>query len=228
MCGKILAVTFDGDGTLWDVLGAARIALESVAASINSDSPGDRGGIDVAELESARAAVEQEHPRWPMEQLRRQSFADVLARHGHPGTHIDHLWNTFVSDRRANTVTFSDAIPSLKSLHQSGIKTCLLSNGNTLPEHVGLGGLFDQEQVAEYTGVRKPDPAAFAVAAAALDCEPAAILHVGDSVREDYEAAQRAGFHAVLLDRRHEDSSSAESCIISTLARLPGIVCGNG
>jgi 2-haloalkanoic acid dehalogenase type II len=215
----IAAVTFDGDGTLWDVLTAAREALASVAEIINGEQPDRQNPVTVIELEQARTNSERNYPQWPMADLRQQSFTDVLVKHGIDGINAEKLWASFLESRRANTRPYDDAIPTLRALRHRGLKTCLLSNGNTLPEHVGLAGLFDYVQVAEYVGVRKPNPEAFTLAAQSLDCSPKSILHVGDDSNDDYAAARTSGFHAVLLSRDGTDISA-----IDTLAAVPGIV----
>lgn len=212
----IAAVTFDGDGTLWDVLSGASSALGAVAETISRHR---ETTVTVTELEQARSDAEHEHPDWSMEALRRQSFAVVLARYGPAGTRLDtdRLWQQFLAARRAHTRTFDDVLPALRLLRDRQVRTCLLSNGNTLPEHVGLDGMFDHVQAAEYAGVRKPDPAAFATAATALRCAPEQILHVGDDPREDHAAALAAGFRAVLLRR----SGPSSDDVIATLAPVP-------
>ena len=51
----------------------------------------------------------------------------------------------------------------------------------------------------EETG--KPDPEIFLRACARLGSAPEECLHVGDSLREDYDAARAAGLAALHLDR---------------------------
>lgn len=49
-------------------------------------------------------------------------------------------------------------------------------------------------------GVAKPDPAIFAVALEALDVDPAAVVHVGDTVYADVDGAAAAGIRPVHVD----------------------------
>jgi HAD superfamily hydrolase (TIGR01509 family) len=53
--------------------------------------------------------------------------------------------------------------------------------------------------VSQRVGTIKPDPAIFAVAAAALDASPTEILHVGDDWVADVVGAKRAGWRAAYL-----------------------------
>ena len=219
--GKSLrAVSFDGDGTLWEVLGAPDDALVAVAAAINQGQPAGASIVEVSHLEAARAQAERMHPGWSMNSLRRQSFADLLDTYQVVGVSLDDLWAGFLGARWARTRLFDDAIPVLRRLRDCRIRTCLLSNGNTLPENVGLEGLFDHAQVAEDVGVHKPDPAAFAMAAAGLGCSPDTILHVGNEECADFAGALKAGFRAVLLCR----TSPIVAGSILSLSAIPDIV----
>lgn len=50
-------------------------------------------------------------------------------------------------------------------------------------------------------GVKKPDPAIYQAACAALRCQPRDVLWIGDSRRADYEGPQACGMQARLIDR---------------------------
>jgi len=53
--------------------------------------------------------------------------------------------------------------------------------------------------VSSEIGAEKPDPRAFRAVEKALNLSPKNILHVGDSLEQDYLAAQAAGWQAVLV-----------------------------
>jgi FMN phosphatase YigB (HAD superfamily) len=51
-------------------------------------------------------------------------------------------------------------------------------------------------------GIEKPDPRIFEVARkAAGSPDPTSMLHIGDSFKKDYQAAEKVGWHALLIDR---------------------------
>lgn len=54
---------------------------------------------------------------------------------------------------------------------------------------------------SQLSGVRKPDPAFFAMMIASTNHDPGEILYVGDSLKLDIAPALRAGIDAVLIDR---------------------------
>ncbi len=78
--------------------------------------------------------------------------------------------------------------------------------------------------VSVEAGCTKPNAAIFGQAAAALKMPAAAILHVGDSVTNDLEGAQAAGFRALLLDRHQRKNRPGH---IQTLGELAEMVSGS-
>jgi putative hydrolase of the HAD superfamily len=62
--------------------------------------------------------------------------------------------------------------------------------------------LFDIIVGADTTKDRKPHPAVFRFALARLQVKPQEALFVGDSLESDYRGAEKAGIHALLLQRR--------------------------
>ncbi len=156
--------------------------------------------------------------------MRRTSFAHVLGHSKPAGASVSALWTSFVTQRWANTRPFDDVVPTLRSLRAVGIKTGLLSNGNTRPENVGLDGLFDFVLVSEFEGIRKPDPVVFANAASDLECAPRDILHVGDDITDDYAASKNAGFQALLLQRNTPYIANDSTASLTTLTELPPLI----
>jgi putative hydrolase of the HAD superfamily len=53
--------------------------------------------------------------------------------------------------------------------------------------------------ISSEVGYRKPAPAFFEAVGKAAGCGPADIVHVGDDMANDYDAAEAAGLHAVLV-----------------------------
>jgi putative hydrolase of the HAD superfamily len=126
---------------------------------------------------------------------------------------------------------YDDVLPTLEGLRRAGIRTAALSNWDErlrpLLEGLQLAHFFDPIIVSSEVGSAKPDPAIFHLAARALELPPDSILHVGDDPSLDL-AASRAGFHAVLIDRKHPDCAwphiHSLTCI-PELTRQPRLVC---
>jgi putative hydrolase of the HAD superfamily len=139
---------------------------------------------------------------------------------------------------------FDDAQPALEALTARGLRLGIISNWDErlrpLLASLGLAEHFRASIISCEAGHVKPDPEIFVRAATELDCEPAALVHVGDSVLEDAEGARAAGMRAVLIDRsgrrgrpgEEEPAGSADRPpprvggykVISSLMALPGLL----
>jgi len=69
-------------------------------------------------------------------------------------------------------------------------------------------------------GVRKPDPAIFALAVRRLGCEPAEVLYVGDSFEKDIVGAHAAGLRTGWLTGAVERPCGSPECVDVRLRRL--------
>jgi putative hydrolase of the HAD superfamily len=100
---------------------------------------------------------------------------------------------------------FADVLPALDALAAAGLRLAVISNWDERLSRVldalEVGDRFDDVVVSAEVGVEKPHAGIFAAAAARLGCDPRAIVHVGDSVREDVEGALAAGWGALHLAR---------------------------
>lgn len=100
---------------------------------------------------------------------------------------------------------FRDVRPALRRLRANGYRLAVVSNWepsleNTL-DQLGLRHYFEVIVTSAVEGVWKPDPRLFEIARERMGARGEEILSVGDHMERDVEAAQRAGLHAVLLDR---------------------------
>ena len=110
----------------------------------------------------------------------------------------------------------------LKSRYQLG----LVSNGNTYPERVGLGDVFNFVLLAVECGIAKPDRRIFELALDQCGCDASQVVHVGDSLPSDVRGANGIGIRSVWLNR---DGAANETGItpdheISDLRELPDIL----
>ena len=81
-------------------------------------------------------------------------------------------------------------------------------------DRAGIGGLFDHHGLSGVTGLRKPDPRAFLLAAQALGVAPADCIMVGDRIDNDVVPAKGLGMAAIQLrsgrHRRQRPRTPAE------------------
>jgi putative hydrolase of the HAD superfamily len=89
-------------------------------------------------------------------------------------------------------------------------------------ERYGLLAYFKHTTFSDEVGVRKPDPAIFALTLAALGAVPAAALHVGDHPVLDVEGARAAGMRVIHVtgSPRARDTGRADA-VIPRLSGLP-------
>ncbi len=118
---------------------------------------------------------------------------------------------------------YPDVRPVLEALAARGIPLAVVSNWDSylprLLELQGLAGYFRSVSVSAIEETGKPDAEIFRRTCARVGVPAAETLHVGDSLRDDYEGAKAAGLCAVLLDRRGEHRDVAER--IASLSELP-------
>ncbi len=132
------------------------------------------------------------------------------------------LWERFTEPDAWHV--FPDVRPCLESLAAAGIRLAALSNWDErlgpLLQRLDLARHFEVIVVSAEAGAHKPSPEIFAHAAHRLRLAPADLLHVGDSAREDAEAARACGWSSLLLRRGRCTGQPLDQ--LSSLAELPG------
>lgn len=108
---------------------------------------------------------------------------------------------------------FADSLPLVDAARAAGVPVAIVSNWDArLPELVaslGLDTRVDAVIASFQVGAEKPDGRIFTAALARFGSPPPErVLHVGDSLSEDFVGARAAGLLALHLDRarRHPDS----------------------
>lgn len=120
----------------------------------------------------------------------RRYFEDLYHRFAHPKH-----WRLF-----------PDALPTLRALRGKKRTIGIVSNWDSrllvLSERIGLTKEVEFVLASAVEGVAKPDRRLFLKALKLARVAASEALHVGDSLKEDYEGARRAGIGALLLDRQ--------------------------
>lgn len=124
---------------------------------------------------------------------------------------------------------YPDALPMLKTLGRCGgmgLSLGIISNTQSFDldflRRDGLEPFIDVICLSCDLGVLKPDPAIYRHAAGQMGLEPAQILMVGDSLKDDVEGPINAGMNGVLLDRSGVNATGA--AVIKTLSALPEMI----
>jgi putative hydrolase of the HAD superfamily len=96
-----------------------------------------------------------------------------------------------------------DAVPTLEELRRRGHKLGMISACfEDVPEvwdRTPFAALFDSTVFSCSVGFSKPDPQIYALAAEALEVQPADCLFVGDGANDELPGAERAGMTALQL-----------------------------
>ena len=121
---------------------------------------------------------------------------------------------------------YPDSAPALEAMRSLGMVLVCVSNWDCSRPGVlarcGLAGALDGIVTSAQAGARKPDPAIFAPALELAGCEPARMLHVGDTVDEDIAGARAAGLSALLLDRSGDGDIASLAEVPERLESMPG------
>ncbi|HEY9294104.1 MAG TPA: HAD family hydrolase [Microlunatus sp.] len=215
-------IFFDVDQTLCDFEQMMHRALSRSLDRIEHRWPSLAGCYTPRDLEQIRNRLADEYGDRPVPlvPVRRQMFATVLADVGAGDVDVDDITDHYLATRFADPVLFEDVRPSLQALQQH-YRLGVISNGNSKLSSLGLKSFFNAEFLAENVGYAKPDPRIYRHAADAVGAEPEELIMVGDSYRNDVEAAQNAGWGAVWLRR---DAASRPPAVINSLLELDALL----
>lgn len=107
----------------------------------------------------------------------------------------------------------SEVLKRLKKQYKLVLVSNFYGNIRTILEDFGLLCYFEQVIESSVVGIRKPDPAIFALGVEALGMKPDEVAVVGDSYTKDILPAHSLGCHTVWLkgigwdaDEKHDES----------------------
>ncbi|WP_454061798.1 HAD-IA family hydrolase [Candidatus Nitrospira salsa] len=119
-----------------------------------------------------------------------------------------------------------EVFPVLQTLKDLGYELGIISNFDTrlfqILDDLSLRSFFDTVTISSLVQSVKPSKQIFHFALNEHVVEPHEALHIGDSVKDDWEGAVQAGLHAVLLNGTGKSSHSAQS--IQSFTQLPELL----
>jgi putative hydrolase of the HAD superfamily len=111
---------------------------------------------------------------------------------------------------------YPDVEPMLKQWQSQGIELGVLSNFDSrlypVLEALNLAKYFNSVTISTHVGAAKPDAKIFTVALQKHQCSPEKVVHIGDSLKADYQGAKSAGIQAILIDRNEQEKSDLIKC----------------
>jgi putative hydrolase of the HAD superfamily len=221
--GAVLTVFFDIDQTLWDFRTLMRRALARTIDELLQLVPQTEGDLSVESFvaDRQRVAGELRGTGTSLEEVRLHAFQRSLKRLGADSPGLAEHLNTYYFETRFDDVElFPDVLPTLETL-SGRYRLGLLSNGNAIPDRLGLERHVEAAVFAAEVGFEKPDRRIFATAERTLPGD--GYVMVGDSLLDDVAGAQAAGWAAVWLNREQAlpDPGVRPEWTATTLAEIP-------
>jgi putative hydrolase of the HAD superfamily len=204
---RIKAVLFDLDDTLWPIMPVIRRAEDMLFTWLQAHAPGVASRFTVEGLRERRRRLLEQNPHYRLDlaKLRHAGLTEAFLAAGEDCTKVDLAMAVF-SKARNEVIPFDDVMPVLEKLRRR-FSLGSVSNGVADLEVIGLSKYFKASLAAHSFGAAKPDAAIFQAACDALGVAPAEAVYVGDDPFLDVEGAQRAGLHAVWMNRAGLESA---------------------
>ncbi len=134
-------------------------------------------------------------------------LASIIFRENNFSFEVSELFKKYLMDEINSIRLFPDSAEVLTFLQSRGYKIAVTSNlaldfGQPTLELLPIKP--DAVIFSYQVGHRKPEPALFQELLSKTGAKPDHILHVGDKMRNDYQAAREVGIKSILLDRKKE------------------------
>jgi putative hydrolase of the HAD superfamily len=225
----VRAVSFDAAGTLFHTARPVGELYATVDARHGVDV--DAAALHTRFRAAFGAAPPLAFPGAPADELRAREQAwwrDVVARVFASARFADFdaffadLFTFFASP--AAWRVDSDAHALLATLRARALTILVVSNFDARVRGVlaalGLAPLVDHVTISSEAGAAKPDPAIFHRALGDLALEPGALVHVGDTVREDLRGARAAGVRVVLVGGAELAAEAPDALVVTRLGEV--------
>ena len=195
----IRAVSFDVGGTLIEPWPSVGHIYAEVAARHGVSAPAEELNRGFAASWRARGDFGYTQGEW---------FALVRQTFGERAAQLPEAFFPAVYRRFAEADAWrihDDVLPVLDHLTSRGMPLAVVSNWDErlheLLAALRLRSYFDTVIVSCDVGFTKPSPVPFELALRRLGVPAGALLHIGDSSREDVAGAESAGAKALLVER---------------------------
>ena len=194
-------ISFDLDDTLFDNGPVIKHAFDMLYKYMVTTYAGFADLFDFEQFVNLAYQSRLAHPEIvDYSLLRKIHIQDSLQQLGVSDTNPDIAYDVFI-DARQEVRLFDETLPMLESLKSYPLRLIAISNGNADPERIGLGGYFSHRYNPTSVGYAKPDPRMYKVVCEQLCIPPSKLIHIGDCLSNDVDAAQKAGCHSIWFNR---------------------------
>ncbi len=203
--GRIEAVIFDLDDTLWPIAPTIQRAEKALADWIRVNAPQVAARWDVNTLKLLRASLVAAKPAMANDvmALRRGTIFAAFEECGGSATQAEQAFEYFRAERQ-KVEFYPDALPTLARLSKR-FRLGVISNGFANVDAIGIAHHFEAVVSAHEVGVSKPAREIYAACAERMSLAPAQLLYVGDDPANDVVGPSQAGWSAAWINRSERE-----------------------
>ncbi len=214
----IQAMTFDLDDTLYDNRPVIALLEQNMVQWMHQHHPVSQKMFPSAWLQLKRDLAEQQPflisdvTRWRFEQVRHGLIMLGYSAAQAIQAAQEAMQQMLMLRHQIDVPSITHQV--MTQLQQQ-VPLIAITNGNVIPERIGLGQYFDLVLNAGPDGWAKPHADMFVTALQYLDLLPQQVLHVGDHLLSDVAGAKYAGMQACWLnDQGVELSKQADAKVL--------------
>lgn len=203
-------VFFDLDRTLLDFDSASELGIKAVYDNYHSDIKMDYDEFLCQWKKWAQFYFDEySEGKWTHKEQKRMRLWKTFQVNGVDlsSEEADHRFSVYEKVYEDNIKPFSDVVPVLEILKNAGIKTGIITNGESVKQHAKLNRFnlekyFDTVVVSSEAGFSKPDPEIGKIAAEQIgNPDSGHIWFVGDSLSHDVALSLSMKWNSVFLNR---------------------------
>ena len=207
-------IFLDAVGTLFGVQGSVGEIYRQMALEFGVDASAE--SLNKAFFQSFKASEPLEFPEANAHEVTELEFQwwQAIAQETFANVGVAEQFGNFTAffaDLYAHFATaepwyvYPDVLPALEQWQEENITLGIISNFDsrlyTVLKALGLSDFFTSITISSKVGAAKPKSKIFQAALAQHSCQAEEVLHIGDSLKEDYYGAKAAGVRPFLLRR---------------------------
>lgn len=207
-------IFLDAVGTLFGVQGSVGEIYRQMALEFGVDAPAE--SLNKAFFQSFKASDPLEFPEANAQEIAELEFQwwQAIAQETFSNVGVAEQFGNFTAffaDLYAHFATaepwyvYPDVLPALEKWQEENITLGIISNFDSrlyaVLKALDLSDFFTSITISSKVGAAKPKPKIFQAALAQHSCQAEEVLHIGDSLKEDYYGAKAAGVRPFLLKR---------------------------